>query len=195
MYCQKCGEENIKSAVYCKRCGTRIGDEGRQVSQTNTKYEGLGGWLALVGIGLIIVLLRYGYAVVEYLDLLNNSSVAETSNPNSSSYIAGYFNLLYFEFAATVVICGFTIYLLVLYFQKRVNFPKSYIYFAIGLFIYGILDYIFLSSLNIQSPEMKQSVSKLLNDTVSTLGSLFISNIIWISYMLKSERVRATFIN
>lgn len=214
MYCSNCGKHNSEDSKFCQSCGSKIirVSTGRKTSnhaqikaiaephaeatvtssqtkdknttQNNKKVNaGLGGWLFFVGLGLIAVPFFQGPNILRYLSLLN-----QTYN------IPGYMMLLRFEFVASIAIFIASIYLLFLYFKKNIKFPKYYIIFLIGTAAYTIIDYLSLASLVTPTPEQQKVITDTLSQYSSQVTKSIFFAIIWILYMKKSKRVKATFI-
>lgn len=200
MYCNNCGKRNPTDSNFCKYCGSemiKVSTEKNEVSAQNkddTKSSkkdyagktkpGLSGWLALVGLGLIIGLLLQGYGVLEYVPLL-----ADTYN------IPGYLTLLQIEFFVSTIFTLVTAYLLYLYFKKNINFPKYYVSFLIASIVYVILDHLFLASLSAPTQELQQIINDALSENSGSVARTIIISIIWILYMKRSKQVKVTFIN
>lgn len=201
MYCGKCGKPNPEDSIFCQSCGSKIvktSVENKARNQEEAKISpndkevvpadkkvksGLTGWLAIVGFSLIVTPIYEGYSLLGYFPLLN-----QTYN------IPGYTTLLRFEFVALFAILIAGIYLLFLYFKKNIKFPKSYIIFQISVVAYVILDYLFLASLTAPTQEQQKVISDTLSQNSSNITRSIIFGIIWILYMKKSKKVKATFV-
>lgn len=205
MYCNNCGQHNPEDSKFCKSCGLeliKVSDDHKTTSHTDAKITssetedkkspkdtekvnaGLGGWLALVGLGLIVGVFIQGYGVLEYLPLLS-----ETYN------IPGYLTLIQIEFVASTILTVANVYLLYLYFKKNKNFPSYYIIFLVVSVAYVLLDHLFLASLNAPTQELKKVIDDTLSQNSGDVGRTIITSIIWGAYMNSSKRVKATFIN
>lgn len=205
MYCNECGKYNSKGSKFCQHCGKKLlreieedkitkestkeldtsSDENEPVKESKGKVDaGLGGWLALVGLGLIINPFFYGYQTLSYFPLFNQTYD-----------IPGYLTLLQFEFLIMFASFALSVYLLILYFKKKIKFPKYYILFLIGSAIWVVIDHIFLASLSPQTAQEQKAISDALSQNSGTIGRSILAAIIWVSYMKKSKRVKATFIN
>ncbi len=203
MYCNNCGKHNPEDSKFCKSCGLKIiripaenitdnqaqaeassEAENKKTLQSNEKVNaGLGGWLSLVGLGLIIGLLWQAYGTLEYLPLLS-----DTYN------IPGYLILLQIEFFVSIIFTLVIAYLLYLYFKKNKNFPKYYVVFLISSVIYVVLDHLFLASLSAPTQKLQQVINDALSQNSSNVGRTIVTSIIWVAYIKKSKRVKATFI-
>lgn len=203
MYCNKCGKHNPEDSNFCKSCGSKIvrvsienktvGDGKAEVSssevenntlQNNEKVNaGLSGWLALVGLGLIVGILMEVYELFGYFPLL-----ADTYD------IPGYLTFLQFEFLVTIVFTISLVYLLYLYFKKNKNFPKYYIIFLISTVIFALLDHFLLATLDVPTQEQQKIINDVLSQNSGEVVKTIIVSIIWGTYMKKSKRVKATFI-
>jgi len=204
MYCNNCGKHNPEGSKFCKSCGAeivKVSTENKTKNHADIKVSsletedkkppkdtekvnaGLGGWLALIGLGLIAGFFIQGYGVLEYFPLLS-----ETYN------IPGYLTLIQLEFVAGIILTTATIYLLYLYFKKNKNFPRYYIIFLVASVVYVVLDHLFLASLNAPTQELKKIIDDTLSQNSSDVGRTIVTSIIWVWYMNKSKKVKATFI-
>lgn len=202
MYCNNCGKHNPEDSKFCKSCGSKIirvssdkntdnqAEAGLQETENNTpspKNEkvkaGLTGWLALVGLGLIVNPLLQGYSLLGYLPYFSQTSD-----------IPGYMGLLQLEFVASIILTIAGIYLLVLYLKKNVNFPKYYITYLISSSVYVIIDHLILASLTAPTLELQNVISNALSENITTVTRTVVFAIIWSLYMTKSKQVKATFI-
>jgi len=158
------------------------------LSEAKDKYEGLGGWLILVIIGLFATVLSQAYGIYENISLLTNKLVIEINIP-------GYMGLLWFELLGEIIFLIFSGYLIYLFFKKNNKFSGYYISFLISLVIYSIIDYLIFSSLVVPTNEIRQLFNEISFDVEQEIARSIIFAIIWGSYMKKSKRVKATFVN
>lgn len=197
MYCNNCGKQNPQDSKFCKSCGvevkkvstehktdSHVQSEVKPLEPTEKTKAGLTGWLAFVGLGLIIGIFMQGYGALEYLPLLS-----DTYN------IPGYITLLQLEFIGSTIFTIAIAYLLYLYFKKNEKFPKYYFIFLIASIIYVVLDHIFLASLNPPTQEMQTVISDALSANTSEVSKTIIVSTIWALYIKKSKQVKATFTN
>ncbi len=152
------------------------------------EIEGLGGWLILVGIGIVlspvkILLLLYPL----YSEIFLSGAWEILTTPGSEAY-----NPLWGPIVSAEIIINFGlvitwIYIAILFFTKKKIFPKWYL----GIIIFSLV-FIFLDAHSIKIVLPNEPVYD--PDTVKELVRSFVAAIIWVPYMLKSERVKATFI-
>lgn len=150
---------------------------------SNTRVQGLGGWLVLVGLALLIRPILSIIILGKLAPMLSAVAWHALASPNGSNYHPDWAVYLLFDLAvnlATVVAC---VILLVLFFQRRRLFPISYIVFLIGTAVFTIIEAVFSNLV----PGNNTSI------TNQTLG-VVISSVIWVMYMRRSQRVKLTFI-
>jgi hypothetical protein len=160
-----------------------VGTEGKQQDPS-----GLGGWLILVGIGLVVSPLRLGVFIVQILvPVFTDGAWEILTTPGSEHYHALWAPLLIFELLGNLGFIGAYIVLAILFFRKSRFFPMAYIAIAFMNLCFIILD-AFLSSFVLPGepmfdPETTKQIAR-------ALGSLAI----WGPYMLVSKRVKNTFV-
>lgn len=204
MYCNSCGHKNEENAKFCQSCGVKIvkvstehkADKQNQLENSSSESgskntmqnnenanAGLGGWLVLVGLGLILNIFFVGSYILKDFPLLYQKYD-----------IPGLLPLIEFEFIINIIWFATNIYLLYLYFKKNVKFPKYYIIYLIGITIFVFLDAKINS--NLIAPTVTQQ--KAVNATTTSDWSAFyrdlVVSVIWVWYMIKSKRVKATFV-
>lgn len=75
----------------------------------------------------------------------------------------------------------------ILYFSKKKSFPRLYI----GLFVFSMV-FILADAVATSAVLPRKSVFD--QETMQQFGRTLIASLIWIPYMLRSKRVKATFI-
>ena len=151
------------------------------------ELKGLGGWLILVAIGLVFstVLLPVSFfPLIDILDAENWQSLSEfmPETFNSATRL-----LIFAEIAVNALLFFACLYLLYLFFKKHYLFPRYYIVIQVAALISILIDSCVLYLINPNEPVFD-------SDTVKSLMRGLFSAAIWIPYMLKSERVKNTFI-
>lgn len=196
MFCKHCGKSIVDNAKFCAACGNAVSvpvaETPKQVV-TEKNLKGLGGWLVLVILGLFISALFQAYGAYESVTMFTDGTVEFLSDPSSEVYIPGYGGLLKFEFIAEIIFLAAGVYLIYLFFKKSRKFPKYYLLFLIISAIYVILDYALLSSVSVSS-EVQQVLDDVLSEQSGDIRGAVIGALVWGSYIRKSKRVKATFV-
>ena len=151
------------------------------------RLKGIGGWLAFIALGLIASPIRIGFdlykgRVLYSLDFWNTATAAD-----GASYSPYWGPLLVFTLLGNLTLLTFSVLMLVFFFQKRRHFPRLFICFLLGTAVLQIFDQVGSS---IVSDESVFSDPKELRPVIRSLSACAI----WIPYMLKSRRVKLTFI-
>jgi len=159
-----------------------------------SRYKGLKGWLIFVAIGLFANVVMEVYSFYDSIMLFKDKTIELLIDSSFNTYVPGFATLLRLEMAGGILFLAFAIYLILLFFQKNKKFPKYYIIFLVSSSIFIIIDYLLLSSLQIDSIEVRQIIDEAISEQVPEIARDILTTIIWVSYMLKSKRVKATFI-
>lgn len=153
------------------------------------RLQGLGGWLVLVGFGLclapIIRLVTIGLHWEGFFSIHVWQMVAM---PNGANYHPLYGPLLIYEILGNTVILGVNLLALGLFFSKRRGFPRIYITFILLNALFLLLDDIASAQIPyLQTADTRDSSYR------ESARAIFYA-LIWTAYMLRSRRVRLTFI-
>jgi hypothetical protein len=200
VYCDQCGTSVLSTFVKCPTCGgrefcdtppslatkepTTRSHDSVGTTTAPKKYEGLGGWLILVGIGIILNPLRL--AVVTFITFMPLFSGDNWEIITTNSAYLGPFILI-----EIILNCGFVaayIYLGYLFFTKSAEFPIWFIRIFIANAVFVITDAFIGGSFFPDEPMFDP-------DTLREVVRSIVSTLIWVPYMLKSKRVKATFVN
>jgi FtsH-binding integral membrane protein len=155
--------------------------------EENTKNrEGLGGWLILVGIGIITspfvnLIYQYNYIFVK------DGEWKFLTTPGTAGYHPFWSVILIFETLGNAVIIFFGFYLIFLFFKKNKNFPKYFIRLYIFAALFILIDVIVVNMVLPNEPLFsEEDANRFLHAVMNCL--------IWIPYIYLSKRVKATFI-
>ena len=97
------------------------------MTDTNA-LKGLGGWLILVGIGVVLSPFRLLYTLIPVYQPIFEDGTWEALTTESSEVYNPYFSTLLFgEITFNVLMISACIYLIYLFFSKHYFFPKLYI--------------------------------------------------------------------
>ena len=156
------------------------------------ELKGIGGWLFLVAIG---VTLSPFYAVGT--DYATFSQVFATEewralrDINSPAYIPYLAFLFSLEVIFAVIIDAYFFYLMYFFWSLKSGFPSLYIKLIFAVLIFNIVD-IFAVSLIL--PEL--TAEDLFDQaTIKEIVRSIFAILVWVPYMIKSVRVKNTFIN
>jgi hypothetical protein len=153
----------------------------------NDELKGLSGWLILVGLGVVIapvrMLIIYGPI---YEPFLNEDIWEALTSVYSVAYHPLWAPLLIGELVYNLLILIASCYLIYLFFSKHYLFPRFYIALAAMSLVFIPLDAWLLT---LVLPDQK-----LPDETITEFLRALVVALIWIPYMLLSERVKLTFV-
>lgn len=150
--------------------------------------KGLGGWLILVGIGVVIGPLRLVYELGPmYFNLFSEGVFSIVFNSKLDVYNPVLGSFIIVEMILNILMTLVVFYLAYLFFTKHHTFPKWYIAIS-AISVFWILLDAWVGSLIIENEPLFNAESQ--KEFIRTL----IAACIWIPYMLKSERVKVTFV-
>jgi len=142
---------------------------------------GIGGWLIIVLIGLIVTPIRLSITLVrDFVPLLNSMSTLD-AYPKLQTVV-------YIETASNLIFVILAIVLLFMMFNKDKRFPKLMIIVNVSNLIFVLADATYASQLQVlyQVFDFVDSSKEIIRAIVGTA--------IWVPYMLVSKRVKLTFI-
>lgn len=203
--CSSCGAENKDEAKFCKNCGQRLMKEeseqfeivDRTIEHSNPgidmstkeEYSSIGGWLILVGIGVVVSPFRLLIELFNiYLPIFKDGTWEALTTYGSEAYNEAFSYLLIGEIVFNFLLMLASMYLIYLFFAKKYLFPKLYIWIILISLVMIPLDSFFVSSI---FPDIKMFDS----DTAKDFARTLFFGLIWIPYMLISKRVKGTFVN
>lgn len=150
--------------------------------------SGLGGWLVLVQIGLYFTVVTGLINFFQYsLPALGTLNGGEFTSKSSEYYHVLWGPIIVFESLFGILNVLFIGYILMQFYQKRSILPRLMIIFYSASFLFGIIDYILLY----QIPLLRENED---GSSITDLIRSFITCAIWISYFIRSKRVKHTFI-
>lgn len=150
--------------------------------------EGLGGWLILVALGVVLSPIRILLFVRQtFVPLFTDGTWGMLTDPGSDVYNPFWGPILVFEIAGNVFFVVAYVYLGYLLFSKSRLFPKVYIALAIMNLAFMIVDSVGVTMCIPEIPLFDP------DSTREIVRGIF-SCAIWIPYMLVSKRVKNTFV-
>ena len=154
----------------------------------NSELKGLGGWLILVGIGVVLSPIRLLVIYIPiYKPIFEDSTWEALTTVGSEVYNPLWAPLLLGEIAFNSILVVASLYLLYLFFSKHYFFPKFYIGIVVVTFIFIPLDAWVVTRVLPGEPMFDP-------ETTKEFARALIGVVIWVPYMLVSKRVRATFV-
>ena len=142
---------------------------------------GLGGWMIFPTIGAITLPLFFLYGIASYI-----TDVAGITESLEIAEHPGMWRLYYFICQLqNAFLFGLAILQLLLLFTKRTSFPYYFILLAVIMLITDLL--IILVEVNLEDSDQPVDYSNMIASTIKCF--------LWGSYMMLSERVKATFTN
>jgi hypothetical protein len=206
-FCQDCGATLMATLRMCPACGSKNLEANPQqtghkstLTSNQTSFnisspiananepKGLSGWLKLVAIGLFLGVIKYiALLISTYNEFINTDSLQDLTNINSQTYIPNFKILFYTEIVVNLFIFAMLIYLIYLFFKSKSIFPKYYIFISLFI-IFAIPIDSYVAAKIVPDLEVFDS------DTIKSFLQSLVSGAIWIPYMLKSKRVKNTFI-
>jgi hypothetical protein len=149
--------------------------------------DGLGGWLILIGLGIITSPLRIiAMAFPIYYEIFSNGSWEVLTTPGTETYNSLFGLIIIGEILINGALVVAWLFIAFLFFTKKIAFPKWYI----GILLFT-LAFILLDALTIKLVFPNEPV--LDPETLKEFGRSLIVVLIWVPYMLVSKRVKATF--
>ena len=159
--------------------------------------SGLGGWLVLPIIGLILSALAVvGRALTDTIPTFRDGTWAILTTPGSEAYHPAWAPLLLFEYLTDAIVLVCAIVLLVFLFQKRPILPRLMVGFWSFSFLIVLIDSLVVLEFAPEllpdaavREEIGWTTARLMGD-VARVG---LGCAIWIPYFLMSRRVKNTF--
>jgi hypothetical protein len=150
--------------------------------------EGLGGWLILVGLGIVLSPLRIVYFIIQtYSEVFTNGSWEILTTPGNASYNHLWAPLLIGELAINIGLLLTWVFIAYLFFTKKRLFPKFYIAILLFTLAFILIDSLAMKSVLPDEPVFDEA-------TIMEFVRSLIASLIWVPYMLVSKRVKATFV-
>ncbi len=151
--------------------------------------EGLGGWLILVGLGVVLSPVRIIVQVFPIFSTVFSDGTWEALTvPGSAVYNPLWAPILLGELAVNVGSVVVWVFIAFLFFSKKSAFPKWFIGMILFTLCFIVVDAISLKSVLPNEPVFDA-------DTLREVTRTAIATLIWVPYMLVSKRVKATFVN
>jgi hypothetical protein len=149
------------------------------------KPSGIGGWLILPAIGLVLTPIVLLKGLVELLPVFDPEIWQQLTEPGADSYHPLWATVVIYELLANVGFLVFTLWLGFLFVRKSSRTPAVFIaWLAINIAI-QLVDLLLGAQIPAVAEESASGYVELFRSLVQA--------IIWIPYFIRSERVRNTF--
>ena len=148
--------------------------------------SGLRGRLIVVGLLLILVLLRHGYALYDSRSVWSLEDWLARTSPDQDGYHAWWAPYLFVELLGNSLSLCFALVLISLFLARRRTFPRVLIWFLVFEGVYLLAS----AQLARFLPEMSQSAFDFLLATAWAIGPLAA----FVPYLFLSDRARSTFV-
>ena len=159
------------------------------ITTEKQKYQNIGGWLILVGIGIVLSPLRLLLFIGrDLLPVFLSETWTTLTTPGTQIYHPFWGPLLIFELLGNVFFLVFSLVLVIFFFQKRKALPTMIITFYLLNLFFVVSDHFLANLIPLIANQSDQG--SLLEIFRSAIASL-----IWVPYFLFSKRVKGTFVN
>ncbi|WP_342564107.1 DUF2569 domain-containing protein [Paenibacillus sp. FSL R7-0345] len=166
---------------------TKSGQKGMRLSPDHPK--GLGGWLALIQIGLYVTCIRTFILIYDFfINTRGSEGWYALTSPGSADYHTLWKPTLIFEVSANIILLLASVYLLTLLYNKRAVFPRWLIFY----YIIGLLLQVVIIALVASIPQSSELAN---GNLLQNIARGLVNSLIWTTYILRSKRVRNTFVN
>ncbi len=183
--CPQCQQLVTPGASDCAACGYSFG----AAPEENTGPKGIGGWLLLPLLGLIISPIRIIHQIAtELVPVLRSDVWSALTHPASANYHPLWAPAIIFEMAGNAVIVLFGFWVLASFLTKSSMTPRLLIIWVASFVAIQAIDILLMS-------QIPMAASQLGAGDFRELARAVISAAIWIPYFLKSKRVANTFVH
>ncbi len=162
-------------------------NQSNMTSNTATTAKPIGGWLILVGIGL---LLKPFYLFFSLYPLYREMFAAEQweilRTAGRMAYGPFFIPFIYAELILNILVISATLYLICLFFRRDHRFPNYFIAFMLFNLLFVLLDAWIGGILT------EETIFDAV--TLEKIKHIVIPSLIWIPYIRLSQRVKETFI-
>ncbi len=147
--------------------------------------KGISGWLALPAIGVAIMPIVIAFTAISESDGFSHSAWTTLTTPGGDAYDPAWAPFILFSVFSVIWMLVHSIVLAVVFFQQRSSAPYVYIALMLGFMLVAVVNALAIVHLR---------VADMQKDVVADVVRSVLSGVIWSSYFLRSQRVRATFV-
>lgn len=141
------------------------------------------GWLLLLGL-IITISPIFIFAIIVKMQMFDNTAWQQLKQAGGNTFLLQ--SICIFEMLGNIFILVYSILLVFLFYRKRDTFPKTMIYFYLIDLTFLVVDAVAVQLIYQQDSW----------DATTTLNvqRALVSGVVWSLYLLRSERVKETFI-
>jgi hypothetical protein len=151
----------------------------------DTAPVGLQGWLWLYTLGVLLLPLRLARQLWDNASAYGGIAWSTHTTFGAAHYHPWYAPALLYELLGLVALLVASLLLLRLYFARRSSYPRLAVATYAAAFIFQLVDLLLAARLPGQS---------LGSEDWGRLAEVAIGAVVWCTYLLRSRRVRATFV-
>ena len=148
--------------------------------------QGIGGWLMLPALGVVLSPFFYAYALVQTSHVLSTDTWSALTTYGNPHYHWLWAPSLLMEVTAIIGFLVFHVLLAILFFRHRRNVPRLYIALLIAALCYRLIDNALVAQLPTHASHGAEESAAVVR--------ILIACVIWISYFVRSVRVKSTFV-
>jgi hypothetical protein len=148
----------------------------------------IGGWLILLAIGAIFSPIRLVVTLWPLYEAIFVNGVFEAlTNPQSINYVYGFRFLILFEVVINAMLVVALIWQATLFFCKKKLYRAVFIVTSVFSLTFILIDAVAASA-------VFPDIAIFAPDTVKEIARSLVAVVIWVPYLLLSERVKETFV-
>ena len=156
-------------------------------SKPDAALTGLGGWLILVGLGILGSAAKNAFELTAtYVPLFAGARWSAITTPGTESYNPDLALFAAFEAGALAVLLAVNLYVIYLFFARKRRFPRAFMALLGISLTFSLADLAAFAWL-VPGQEVFDDAS------VATVAGGVFSLALWGAYMVRSRRVRLTF--
>ncbi len=148
---------------------------------------GLGGWLILLGISLVLGVLVRCFGLLQNVGVMTGPDWTALTSPGGAAYDPWWGPGIIIEIVMLSGLFALNLYVLFLFFTKRRRFPLFIIIFGLSNILVALIDFVICSLIHNFPEQAKGALTQAIIQSV-------VYTTVWGLYVTKSLRVRNTFV-
>lgn len=194
--CPTCGLMQLPGPA-CKSCGASLAgpslprgeSQHRGTEAAGVEYARIGGWLILPAAGLVVSPLRGLFSLFKDLfPVFSRETWSALTTPGTEAYHPLWAPLLIFELITSVGFILFAVLAAVAFFRRRRIAPKLLMAFLLSNLVVVAADHFAANLIPAVASQGDPTSAR-------ELARVGIACVIWVPYLLRSKRVRGTFVH